>query len=239
MRNPRRLHSKLSLVLLAVVLLAVGGALLFHQASAATLCTDLPPSTLRVYDLKAPVLEEVTVPAAELAGLSNAGDLASRHTLMLTVSNVVAWYTIRHRLVPRDDGLVCDAPGLVRMGFGSSRRHAFLARAAAGNSCVREAMLSHEAAHTHALNDVVDRFIDRHGSDFQRGMVALKLTPAPNPETAMARWETGLRIILTEAKRQLLDEIRTASAYIDEPSALTALEDACGGKIRQLEDRRG
>jgi hypothetical protein len=55
----------------------------------------------------------------------------------------------------------------------------------------------------------------------------------------MMRWETGLRIILAAAKRQLLDEIRAASAHIDEPSTLTALEDACGGRIRKLEQRRG
>ena len=224
---------------MSLVLLALGSVLLFHQAGAATLCTDLPPSRLRVYDLKAPSVEEVAVPAAALAGLSDAGDLASRHTLMLTVSNVVAWFTIEHRLVPRGDGLVCDAPGLVRMGFGSSRRRAFLARAAAETSCVRGEMLNHEASHTRALNDVVLRFIARHASDFQRGMVALKATPSLNPETAIARWETGLQAIVKESKRQLIDEIRAANAYIDEPSALAALEDACGGTIRQMLDHRG
>ena len=219
------------------VLLALGSVLLCQEAGAATLCTDLPPSILRVYDLKAPAVEAMVVPAAELAGRGTAGDLVSRHTLMVTESELVAWFTIEHQLVPRDDGLVCDAPSVVRMGFGATGRRAFLARAAAANSCVREEMLNHEASHTQALNEAVKRFINQHESDFRRGMVALKATPAPNSETAISRWEIGLQAIVTESKRQLSGEIRAANAHIDEPPALTKLENACGGKIRQLEDR--
>jgi hypothetical protein len=234
MRNLCRLQSNLSLVLLAI-----GGVLFFHQAGAATLCTGLSPSILRVYDIKAPTVEEVEVPAEELDRNGQAGSPMSRHTLMLTVSEVATWFDITHRIVPRPDGSVCDTPSLVRMGFGSARRLAFLARDVGKDACVRQKMLDHEAAHNRAFDEVVHRFIDQHKSDFQRGVVALKETPAPNPDTAMMRWETGLRIILAAAKRELLDEIQAASAHIDEPSTLAALEDACGGKIRQMEQHSG
>ena len=226
------LHSKLLLVLLA-------GVLLCNQAVAVTPCTDLPPSVLRVYDLKAPTVQTMEVPEAALERNHSVGGVISRHTLMLTVSEVAAWFEIGHRIVSRPDGSVCDAPTLVRLGFGSRRRLAFLASNAAMDTCVRQKMLSHETAHSRAFDDVVDQFIDEQQDNFQRGMAALKQTPAATAQLAKARWEAGLRAIITEAKRQLVVQMSTASAHIDEPSALAALEDACGGKIRQLEQRSG
>jgi len=41
--------------------------------------------------------------------------------------------------------------------------------------------------------------------------------------------------MVIEARKQLFTELRSATVHIDAPSALTVLEDACGGKIRQLE----
>jgi hypothetical protein len=229
-----RLHFKVSFVLLTV-----GGALLVHSAGAATTCTDLPPSTLQVYVIKASAPEAVTVPAEELDLAGQAEHLASRHTLMLTSSDFVTWFDVAHRVVPRADGLVCDAPTLVRIGFGSSRRFAFLARAAAADLCVRQEMLDHEAAHNRALIDAVGRFIEQQQRTLERGVVTLKQMPAPSDRIAKERWEAGLRAIIAEAKQQLLTDLRSAIAGIDEPSTLAVLEDACGGKIRQLEQRSG
>jgi hypothetical protein len=224
---------------MALVLLGLGGALLVHPAGAATPCTNLPPSTLQVYVIKASTPEPVAVPAEELDRAAQAEHLVSRHTLMLTSSDFVAWSDVAHRMVSRADGSVCDAPTLVRIGFGSSRRFAFLARAAVADVCVRQEMLDHEAAHSRALVDVVDRFIRQQQSMLERGMATLKQTPAPSDGIAKEGWETGLRAIVAAAKEQLLTELRSSIAGVDEPSALDALEDACGGKIRELERRSG
>ena len=154
----------------------------------------------QVYDIKASAPEAVEVPAEELERAGQAEDLVSRHTLMLTSSDFVTWFDVTHRVVPRADGSVCDAPSLVRIGFGSSRRFAFLARAAAADVCVRQEMLEHEAAHSRALDEVVDRFIEQQQRTFEHGMATLKQTPAPSEEIAKERWETGLRAIVAAAK---------------------------------------
>ena len=104
---------------------------------------------------------------------------------------------------------------------------------------MRQKMLEHEAAHSRAFDDVVDRFIAEQQDNLQRGMAALKQTPAPSEDVAKARWEEGLRAIVAAARQQLRTEIRSAIVSIDEPSAIAALEGACGGKIRQLEQRSG
>jgi hypothetical protein len=106
---------------------------------------------------------------------------------MLTSSDFVTWFDVAHRVVPHADGLVCHATTLVRIGFGSSRRFAFLSRAAAADVCVRQEMLDHEAAHSGAFIDVVDRFIEQRRSTFERGMATLKQIPAPNEGTAKER----------------------------------------------------
>jgi hypothetical protein len=234
MRHLNRVHSKVPLVLIALC-----GAFLFHPASAGTLCAGMPQSILEVYDIKAATVQEVTVPTDELERSGEGGDLASRHTLMLSVSSIVTLFEIMHRMIPGDDSLVCDAPSRVRMGFGLSRRRIFLASAAAEDACIRKTMLDHEAAHTRALNEAVERFIDRHASDFKRAVAALKEMPAPSAAIAKARWETGLRAVVTEARRSLLAELRSASDQTDDPAALAMIDNACNGKVRELEHRSG
>ncbi len=234
MRNPHRLRSTLLLVLLAFV-----GPLFSRPASSATLCAGLPPSTLLVYAIKASPPEMVGVSAEELARSDDAGDLSSHHTLMVSASDLVTWFDIMHRIVPREDGSVCDAPSLVRLGFGTQSRRVFLTREAAADPCVRRTLLDHEAAHNRAVEEAVDQFIDRQKREFQRGLTALKQTPAPDAETAKRRSEQGLRIMVTAARLQLFAAIRTALARVDEPVTLAALENACGGKVRQLEASSG
>ncbi len=221
-----------------LAILVIGGA--YAAASArASECADLPSSTLRIHDIQVSLPEVISVPAATLDRIPQEDQLGSHHTLMLTGADLVTLFEIRHRMVPQADGSVCDAPSLVRIGFGAGRRVAYLARRAAADDCVRQTMLAHEAAHNRGFNETVDRFIDQEKGELQRGMVALKRMPAPNPEIAKARWQEGLVALITAAKRQLLSKIRDANARIDSGSVLTALAEACGGKIRQLQEARG
>jgi hypothetical protein len=219
-----------------MLLLAITGACLTRVAAAASACADLPLSALRVYDIKMPVLEELRVPADALNRMPSTDELGSRHTLMLTTNELVTLFEIRHHIVPQADGSLCDAPSLVRIGFGSSRRTAYLARAAAADECVRRMLLAHEDDHTRRFDATVDRFIAQQTGNLKRGLVALKHMPAASAQLAKARWESGLRALVAEAKRQLLSELRAAIAETDTAPALAALTDACGGKVRQLQE---
>lgn len=232
----RMLHSFTGL---ALALLMVPGVLLAHPALAGPACSDLPPSTLRLYDIKATAVEEVRVPAAALgAAPSPDGGLISRHTMMLTGGDLAVLFQITHRVIPQADGSFCDAPSLVSIGFGVSRRVAYLARDAAADACLRAAMLDHEAVHTMLLDEAVDRFIDRQRGPLQRGMRALKQTPAPTARLAQASWETGMQALTAVARRQLRDELGAAIARADAALSLAALEDSCGGKLRRLQDHQ-
>ena len=208
------------------------------KAMAADRCENLPPSKLQVLTAKAADLEERGVPPGELAQDVPAGVIASRHSMMLMVSDTVSWFDIVHRVLPRGDGSVCDSPELVRMGFGTNGHTVLLAQAVADDACVRREMLDHAAAHVRAFDTTVERFIDEQTMDFQQGMKALKQTPAPNTEIVTARWRKGLQLIVAQAKEQLLDDLRAANARVDTPPVLAALENACGGRIKELA-RRG
>ena len=219
------------------VLVIVGAS---AAASARTSeCVNLPSSALRLYAIRVSMPEVQSVPAAALDHIPQGDQLESHHTLMLTGADVVTLFEIRHRTVPQADGSVCDAPRLVRIGFGAGRRVAYLARKAAADECVRKKMLAHEEAHNRGFNEAIDRFIEQEKVEFQRGMVALKRMSAPSVEIAKARWEAGVVTIIAGAKRQLLSEIRATIARIDSGPALTALAEACGGKIRQLQETSG
>jgi hypothetical protein len=230
MRGPCRIRS-----LPPLIGFVLGGALLIHAASAAAPCIDLPPSTLQVLDIKAKAVQETLVSKAELDRDMQPEELVSRHGRMLSATDLVAWFDIEHRMIPRDDGSVCDAPVLVRMAFGASHRLAVFVREAAQNLCLRQRMQNHEADHASLFNDVIDRFIDENRSLFQQGMIALKQTPAPDAGVARARWEIGMRRILDEAKRQLLAQIQAANAQIDASPRATAMNDTCTGAGRAPE----
>lgn len=217
--------------------LLIGSVILPSDHAAAAICENLPPSQLLIYDIKAPRLEEKKVPATKRDWEMPSNALASMHTMMLTTNDLMSLFDIRHRFVAGSDGSVCDAPELVRIGLGSSKRKIFFMDMAADDACVRRQMLAHEAAHTQAFDSAVDRFISEIRGDFGRGLKALKQTPAPSADLAKTRWEEGLRLILTGAKQQLLTELQAASASVDDPAALEALETACNGKIKELERR--
>jgi len=212
---------------------------LIPAAAAAAPCINLPPSTLSIYDIRKPALEEVRVPAAELDRIDPGNGLGSRHTLMFTTTDVMTLFEIHHRPVPQADGAICDAPSLVRIGLGAGRRVAYLARAAAADACVHERMLAHEEDHNRRFNATVDRFIAQQNGDLQDGVKALKQMPAPSAAVAKARWEAGVRALRAAAAEQLQTQIRAAIAAADDGPTLAALADACGGKLRHLQDSRG
>jgi hypothetical protein len=218
----------------AALALAILGGFLEPVTAAAAACANLPPSTLNIYDIKMPALEEVEVPAAALDRIHPGTALGSRHTLMFTTAAVVTVFEIQHHLVPQANGSVCDAPSLVRIGFGAGRRVAYMARAAAANSCVRQRMLAHEEDHNRRFNATVDRFIAQQNQDLQNAVTALKQMQAPGAAVAKARWETGLRSLLASQTRQLQSQIRADNAALDDGPTLAALADACGGTIRRL-----
>jgi hypothetical protein len=224
---------------LTVVLFVTAFVLVAPAVAAEKSCANLPDSTLRLHDIKAPVLEE-QVTSVQLTDQATAHSaLHSRHTMMLTTVDVVTLFRIAHRIVPQPDGSFCDAPSDVSIGFGSGRRIAYLARDAALDECVHRQMLAHEEAHTRNFNAAVDHFLDGQRDALARGMIALKQMPAANAEIAKERWEVGVRAIMDQAKRKLLVELQQANTATDDPISLTSLANACGGKIRQLEDTGG
>jgi hypothetical protein len=221
-----------------LLVLAVGVVLLLQEARAAAPCAGLPPSQLQIFDITARDAQVIALPAEAIERYPQ-GDLTSRHTLMLSVARIVISFDITHQVIPRSDGFVCDAPAVVRVGFGFDRRTVLLASPAAEDVCVRQAMLNHEATHIQALTKVVDDFIDWHTVDITRDVTALKATPAPNAGTVKIQWEAGLRAIVSEMRLDLLKALQTSIAETDRPAALVALGDACGGRLRKLEHHQG
>ena len=171
----------------------------------------------------------------DLTDRAGDNELVSRHPGAVIVRNFVGWVRISHRAVPQPGGMVCDAPETVGLGFGSSSRKLFLADALATNACVRRELVEHEAAHSAAFNNSIDRFISENEGGFKEGMVALKNTAAASFEAASAMWEAGLQLIISKVRGPLLADLAKANADVDSPQAMKELETACNGALRKLE----
>lgn len=217
-------------LMLATVLLSMASGPL----SASSACLDLPPSTLQVFYIKPIDLNEIVVPAQELRREYAPDVLAVRHGAMVAVSNVVGSYDIRHRIIEMGGGVVCDSPEIVKIGFGSNLRMLYITRPVATNECFRHKMLDHEERHIQVLNETVLQFIDEKRITFQKGMLALKQTPAPSSEVAKDRWRAGLQIIVSAARQELIEEIRAAIALLDDPLLLADLVNGGGCAIDPL-----
>jgi len=211
--------------------------LLFHEARAAAPCNDMPPSKLLIFDIKAADPQIVVLPAKALERQPR-NDLVSRHALMQSEVRIVTWFEITHRMIPRDDGSVCDAPIMVRVGFGLDRRTVLLARRAAGNVCLRRVMLAHERAHIQALNEAVDDVIAQRTPDITSGVTALKQSAASDSDAAKLQWQAGLRAIVLEVRQELSDRLHKAVGDADQPSAKADFETACNGALRRLEGQQ-
>lgn len=227
----RNRHYRLLILTLSAVLL------LLHEARATAPCSGMPPSKLLIFDIKAASPQIVVLPAKALERQPQT-DLVSRHTLMMSGARIVTWFEIAHRMIPRDDGSVCDAPIMVRVGFGLDRRAVLLARRVAGNACLRRAMLEHERTHIQALNEAVDDVIAQRTPDITRGVTALKQSAARNSDAAKLQWQAGLRAIVLEIRQELVGRLHKAIAETDQPSAAAALEAACNGELRRLEGQQ-
>jgi hypothetical protein len=220
-----------------LILVFCAALLLFHEARAAMPCSGMPPSKLLIFDIKAANPQIVVLPANALDRQPQT-DLVSRHALMKSQVRIVTWFEIVHRVITRDDGSVCDAPIMVRVGFGLDRRAVLLARRAAGNACLRRAMLEHERAHIQALNKAVDDVIAQRTPDITRGVTALKQSEAPDDKAAKLQWQAGLRAIVLEVRQEMFERLHKAIAETDQPSAITTLEKACDGELRRLKGQQ-
>ena len=84
-----------------VVLLVLASALASSPAAATATCTDVPSSKLLVYNVKAPTVDVIEVPPERLDHAGPKEALVSRHTMMLSASNVVVLFSITHRMLPQ------------------------------------------------------------------------------------------------------------------------------------------
>lgn len=214
--------------------LLIGSAVALPVA-ASTACMDLPQSTLQLYSIEAVDVQKLDATKNGLRQQFPSDFVSIRHPVMLVVSNVVALYDIKNRVIQADDGSICGSPELVRIGFGSTQRTIFLAQPAADDDCVRRRILDHGEVHIQALDDAVLRFIDEQQATFQQGMKALKQTPAPSESVLEEQWDRGLQIIISISRQQLITKMRAASAQVDEGSILADLANACGGKIGRFD----
>jgi hypothetical protein len=216
--------------------------LLADSATAAVACRNAPVSTLRIYTVWPAATEEVSASYGEIDRIARHLDLpAARraiHPLMLITIQIDTHVAITPRILElQSDGemLYCNAPTVVAIGFGVIRRRIFLADTAAAVPCVRGVLLAHAAEHSRALNSEVETYIRQTREEFRARVKELKRTPAPDPTSAVKAFNSGLATFLFDLVERFKAQTEPMQEAIDTPSRLEALRNACGGKVRQME----
>ena len=191
----------------------------------------LPPSNLQLLDIRT---AHVTVTVAPRVSIEQVAVLTA-HPLMAIETDVASWFRVAHRVVAGAGGAYCAAPTEVRFGLGYGRRQVHLTREAAGDSCVRDALLAHEADHNRADNALLTALLKQEESFLGAEFNALKHTPMKDADEAAAGFEAGGRAIVGEVTERFRIAKRQLWRQMDSPAELARLRQACNGRVGQLE----
>ena len=229
MRRGNRLASACAL-LAGVGLLA--GALWSAPAAARSGCGSvLPPSNLQLLDIRT---VHVTVTVAPRASIEQVAVLTA-HPLMAIETDVASWFRVDHRVVGGAGDVYCAAPTEVRFGLGHSRRQVHLIPEAAGDLCVRDVLLAHEADHNQADEALLTALLKQEESFLGAGFNALKHTPMKDADEAAAGFEAAGQAIVEEVTERFRIAKRRLWQQMDSPAELARLRQACSGKVGRLE----
>ena len=224
--------------LLLMVLLPVG------PAFSALACRDLPGSKLRLHSAQPIKTEEQSATRSEIdrIGLENGVSSAAQaaHPLMLLANELGTEVSVLHRTIEARNGgelAYCDAPKSVEFRLGIVGRKVFLEEHAAADPCVRRALLEHEAEHRRALDKSVITFLQKRREELVERRRELKQTPAPDRTSAINALEAGLKSFFVTMVREFKNDMERSREGVDTPRRLQKLRNACGGKVRELEQQ--
>ena len=210
----------------------LAGALWSAPAAARSGCgSGLPPSNLQILDIRTAHVTVTVVPRAAIEQVS----VLTSHPLMAVETDVASWFGVAHRVIRADNGAYCAAPSEVRFGLGHSRRQVHLAREAAEDACVRDALLAHEADHNRADDALLTALLEREKPFLGAGFNALKHTPMRDADEAAAGFEAGGWAIVGRVTERFRVAKEQLWQQMDSPAELTRLRQACNGEVGRLE----
>jgi hypothetical protein len=204
-------------------------------AFAAAPCAELPPTDLRLQPLSVDDVHEVVASANEIARLSTVIREDVPHPLMAVRYAIDSNVAPVHRLVPAIAGGFCNAPETVIFGFGVTRRLVVLASQAMSDSCIKSALLAHEAEHYRLVSEAIRTFLQEKEAELAEQLRELKAQRAADEVSAKSTMETGLLSASARLMEEFTQEARQIREQIDSPSRLAELSASCHGRIDALE----
>ncbi|MGE3279996.1 MAG: hypothetical protein AB7O13_03155 [Alphaproteobacteria bacterium] len=206
------------------------------SAFAASPCGELPPTDLQLQPLSVEDIQEEIAPAEKIAQLSTVIRGDAPHPLMAVRYVMDSNVAPVHRLVPAPGGY-CDAPKRVVFGFGVTRRRVILTPEAASESCVKSALLAHEADHYRFVREAIREFLQGQEEAVARKLEQLKAQRATDEDSARRAMEAGLLGVSAQLIQQFNQNVGRIREMIDSPAQLAALSASCNGRVAELEGR--
>jgi hypothetical protein len=232
------------LVLIAPVLFLA----IIHTLAAAPTCNDTPDgSSFHLIAIHETAFEEQSATPEEMdviaAKVRAPAEARKAHPLMLILAQAGSDVELEHQpLELRDangNAFFCDAPTSIVVHLGVFKRRVILYHDAAGDACVRSALLDHYLQHSHVLDEVIDQFVDEHRARFAGALYDLTQKTAPDPGSAIQNLEAGLASLIGSLYREFESEVERTRMAADTPAELEKLRLACGGKLQRLEREFG
>ena len=206
-------------------------------AFAASPCGELPPTDLKLQPLSSDDIQEEVAPADKIAQLSTTIRGDAPHPLMAVRYVMDSNVAPVHRLVPAPGGGFCNAPERVAFGFGVTRRRVILAPEAASESCVKSALLAHEADHYRFVREAIREFFQGQEEAVARKLEELKAQRTTDEDAARRAMEAGLLGVSAQLIQQFNQNVGRIREAIDSPAQLAALSASCNGRVAELEGR--
>lgn len=211
------------------------------SATAAQLCTNLPPSNLRMYGTELKGIDAVPVTSIGLNQLAEShkitAEMRNAHPLMLLIPKIDLHFSTDERSIEVAPNTFCASPQHVEIMFGMTAYVAYIDQRAYDDECMRSRLLQHAELHVDADKEEMSAFLREMSEPLHERLTQLKMSPAPDPKAAIEQFRSGLGEFLLAATGEFGHDRLRSQAAIDTPSVISELRAACDGHVQLPESQ--
>lgn len=229
------------LLLCVLVALALALAMIGIPDALALEC-PLPPLPIVLYETEyQPPSLDASKSAAELGSIARAASPKSaeryEHVLGISLAEIVRGGSVKTASMEAAPRFFCTWPTLLTIRLGYSGRTIYVAREAAEDACIEEAIRKHETSHATLDEDLLEQFRSRAIEAIRPYYERMVAQPSSSHSSGEARLKEQLDGVFEELFQSFATERSTAQAEIDSPDEIQRVTQACEGKVGQLRSK--
>lgn len=201
-------------------------------------CPNAQDVAVRVTALHGEVSRNSSLGLEEIRRLAGP-ETAARHQPLLGMIGAAVAVRIVTDVSISDGGdrRSCAVPKAINVDVGFADRVAFVAREAAANACLHQAVLSHELRHARLDNQALDVFVPALSQRLREVAQSMRPARASNPDEARSNVQERVEAAVDTLMDVFKANRRALHRALDSRNELDRIRTACDGHGIELNDQ--